>query len=99
MAKIVSLSVHRNTQQQRLSKSVRRDLVCDARDLANTKDIAGYAIVVWTKDWHHRTFWDSGKIMPSNVLPEFCKSAIQRDMGNVDVLNILDPTLTPDEGA
>lgn len=99
MTKILSLSVHRNTQQQRISKSVRDGLMRDARDLANTKDIAGYAIVVWTKDWDHRTLWESGKTMPGNVLPEFCKGAILREMMRDDARKVLDSTLAPDEGA
>lgn len=89
MRTIEKLSVHRNTCLQRKAKKARKDLMRAARDLANTMDIAGFAIVVWNKDWGHRTKWDAAKTMPGNVVPEFVKRAILRDAGRDDARDIL----------
>lgn len=86
---LVNLTVHRNNRAQRAAKECRRELLSCARELSNTKDLVGFAIVIWDKDWGHRTKWCSGDVMPGNALPEYIKNALLRDMATGDVKNLL----------
>lgn len=81
---VVNLSVHRNTRDQRRAKRQRKNLVNCARSLAREGDIAGWAMVVWNKDWDTRSEWEAAGTMPDNNMSEFVKRSIERRMSKED---------------
>ena len=84
------VTIHKNTKDQRESKRIRKELVSDAKQLANNKDINGYAIVVWTKNFRDSCSWDTGGSLPGILLPEFSKQILARRMGRDDAKDIID---------
>lgn len=84
MAKVTSLSVHRNTAQRRRQRQVSADLVSDAKAMASAKNIDGYAIVAWNSDTDADVSWSWTKQINCSVMPEFVKGAIQRKISMLD---------------
>lgn len=84
--KPVSLSVHKNTMGQRERHRIAHALKDHIRHYISGKAIAGYAIVVWDSNWNAEAYWDTGRLMPSGVLPEFTKECISVSMmrGQID---------------
>lgn len=95
--KVASLSVHRNTKAQREVHQIRKNLVEQAKRVSDLPGIAGYAIVAWTRNWDHKTAWDTTDTMPGNTMPEFVKVALLREMNRDDTFNILQSPI--DDGA
>ena len=86
MIKPVSLSVHRNTRDQRRRHQVSNNLVEFARDMAHRKEIDGFAIVTWDEGLGTNAAWICGKL-PESCVPEFVKVSIQRRTGMNDAHN------------
>lgn len=84
MSKVVSLSVHRNTVQRRKERAASRSLVSDAKIMAQAKDVAGYAIVVWNRDTDADVSWMYTNDINCSVMPEFVKGALQRRISMKD---------------
>lgn len=79
-----SLTMHRNNVAQRKQKALRSDMISDAKyAVRHTKDLNGYALVVWDDEKTTISSWRCGD-MPGLVLPELCKNAILRAMINQD---------------
>lgn len=74
-AKVVSLSVHKNTLEQRKRHATSKEFMAEAKKIARDKQISGYVIVAYTKDEETRTSYDSGH-MPPRYLPEFVRAKI-----------------------
>ncbi len=99
MVKPVSLSVHRNTQARRKQKELSKQIVQDVKRMASQKNISGYVIMVWNKDWGYRCTWDSGGSMPANVIPEFTKVSLLRELNKYDMELVLNGLPPEDDGA
>ncbi len=95
---ILNLTVHRNTRARQQARYSRKRFYRDFRGLEKMEGIKGWAIVVWDKDWNFRTDWESGGTMPGNVLPEFVKQALLREVGLVDARSLLNPEQPDDVG-
>lgn len=78
--KPLSLSVHKNTLGQRERHRVSHSLKDAARRLAGDGGIVGYAIIAWDADWNANAFWETGRIMPAMILPEFTKEVLTATM-------------------
>ena len=99
MVKPINLSVHRNTQVRREQKELSKQMLQDTKRMASQKNVSGYVIMVWNKDWGYRVAWDSGKVMPASVVPEFVKSSLQREISKIDMELILNGLPPEDDGA
>ena len=85
MTRPVNLSVHRNTRDQRRRHETAKDLVIAAKHRARHKNIARYVIITWDEDAATTTGWRCiGSGVHMFVLPEFCKTAIQRTINKDD---------------
>ena len=94
----VNLTVHRNTRGRQEARRVRDDLKRNARSLGQLEGVAGWAMVAWDTGWNYKVFWDTNNTMPGNVVPEFVKQSLLREVGRSDAQAILDP-VPPDDGA
>lgn len=75
-----SLSVHRNNlEQRRRKRSAERFREATRVHLKHSQPV-GFAIVTWNEDGSYLANWDSGDSMPSAVVPEFAKAALQTFM-------------------
>lgn len=81
---VVSLSVHRNTARKRKEHQTSRSLVSDARQMAQAKDVDGYAIVAWNRDTDANVSWSWTNQINCSVMPEFVKGALQRKISMLD---------------
>ncbi len=95
---VVNLTVHRNTLARREARRARDGLNRNARNLGKMEGIKGWSIVVWDADWNYKTAWDSNSTMPGNIMPEFIKRSLLREVSRSDAQDILDP-VPPDDGA
>lgn len=84
------LTIHKNTRDQRKAKATRKNLISDAKDLAKTQNISGYAIVVWDDDLSADAAWDSGGKIPGIVMPEYSKQILSRRINQNDTNDIID---------
>lgn len=102
MPKPVSLSVHRNNRAQREAKRVRQLLKGDMKLIAQTRGIAGYAIVGWDSERTYKAaFYTPRKgPMPSSAMPDYVKNSLLRELINVDIQRALGvPDHDPDDEA
>lgn len=85
MSKIVSLSVHRNTRDQKRRHEVSKDFVLDARRLAREKGLDGYMMVAWNHEEDTLAAWSWSKTVPRERLQAFTRAAISKQMTRFDV--------------
>jgi len=79
MSKLVKLDGYKNSLDRQKAKTMRRDLMKDAKSCArNTGRVAGYCVVVWDSDANATVRWDTGSVFPGNVLPEYLKTSALR---------------------
>lgn len=94
MTKPISLSIHRNTRDQREMHRVSRALVSDARTLAAAKGVAGYVIVGWNRHGQAIGAEDTtGRLspIPIELVPEFVRQELSRRM-----LHPIDASVPPE---
>lgn len=84
MTKVVSLSVHRNTREQRRRHEVSRDFVTDAKRLAREKGLDGYVMVAWNGSGDSLSAWSWSKTVPRERIQEFTRAAIAKQMTKFD---------------
>lgn len=73
-----ALTVHINTARKRKKLEQSRNMVEAAKVIASEKQVEGYAIVAWSKDFSHTVAYSGGGTMPSLVIPEYVKGALTR---------------------
>ena len=83
----MELTVHKNTMERRKCKEIRDNLIYDARVMAKdsclSKDIEGYAIVVWDKGGISDACWMRGSI-PVQLIGEHFKQTMNRKLSMMD---------------
>lgn len=85
MTKPISLSVHKNTLEQRRRKLCRKIMVDSARDLSNSATNAGFYIVAWDKDGQWRSdYHDPQHIIGRSALPNYVAGVAARFVGQLD---------------
>lgn len=75
--KPVVLSVHRNSQAQRQKHEMSREMIQAVKTIASAKQVDGYAIVAWSRDFDYSTATGCGDTLPEPLVPEFVKGALQ----------------------
>ena len=89
----MDLVVHKNTLEKRRRKEVRQNLINDARVMAKdsclSKDIEGYAIVVWDKGGISDACWMRGSI-PVQLIGEQFKQTMNRKISAMDTKAFLE---------
>lgn len=89
MGKVVNLTVHRNTRDQRQFRYVRGQLRQGAKELpAGT---VGYALVTWDAGCNAKTTWDTAGTMPSDVMPDYVRRVMLRTIAKDDARNLIFP--------
>lgn len=85
------LTVHKNTKQQRDSKSLRKLIVSEARDMAQIRNISGYTITVWNDDNEISGTWNTSKSnIPVLLVSQYSKLILDKVMNVDSVNNIID---------
>lgn len=79
MTKPVSLTVHRNTREQRRRKDLRDHLMESARRVARRSDLNGFALVGWTDTHGVVASWDVGSV-PGHCTPDFVRAGLRAKM-------------------
>ena len=82
--KVVSFTVHKNNRDRIEDRRVSRELLSDAKIMTRRKDVHGYALVTWTRDQDADVAWRYSENVPTSVMPEFVKGAIQRKISMID---------------
>lgn len=88
MTKIKSLSVHKNTKEQRRRKELRSELIDAAKYSVKDSGISGYCIVVWDKNNSYEAYWESGHL-PGDLVGEYVKNAVNRKISIMDAESIM----------
>ncbi len=103
MAEVVRLSVHRNTLEKRRIGKIRRAMMNEVRSMSRDFPVAGYAVVMWNRKNDYRASWDLGtnRNIPGNVMPEFVKVSLIRELLNSDTRSEIDRQFgqLPDDSA
>lgn len=77
MSEVRNFAVHKNTADKREAREQSANLVADAKLIAADKQVAGYAIVAWTKDWQHSCAYATGGTLPGLMVGPYAKQVIQ----------------------
>lgn len=89
------LTIHKNTRERRAAKSIRKEMLQDAKRLSQHPGISGFAIVVWDKNCDTDCAWKSTPpVMPGLVVPEFVKQIISRRINVAVATSIIDEKLS-----
>ena len=85
MVKPVSLSVHKNTLEQRRRKLCRKRMVDSAKDLSHSATNAGFFIVAWDKDGQWRAdYHDPQRIIGRRAMPNYAAGTAARFAAQLD---------------
>ena len=98
MKKPVSLSVHRNTKEQRARREAANYLRECAREVSQRLNLTGFLLVAWDKDWNASSRWELGG-MPNEVAGEFAKRAYERSLNKLDARDEIDEVFGTPEGS
>jgi hypothetical protein len=79
MAKVVKLSVHKNTKEKMRVAKLRKELKYAAVQASKEFPPTGYAVVLWNDDGLYNAYYSTSasKLNPTN-LPELAKDIITR---------------------
>lgn len=69
MAKVVNLTVHRNTLQRRRARELGREMAHDAAKMGRERHIIAYAVVACDVNGAWTTAWDTGSHIPMWAFP------------------------------
>lgn len=69
MAKVLNLTVHRNTRQARQARAMGADMASAAKKMAQDRKIIAYAVVACDVNGEWTTAWDTGAHLPMRVFP------------------------------
>lgn len=75
--KVERFTVHKNTADKRKKREQSLQMIEDAKLIARDKQVAGYAIVAWTKDFESSTCYETGGTIPQFMVPDFAKGALR----------------------
>ena len=84
MAKVLNLTLHKNTLEKHKLKKRRKKLYDNVKWLSQDFDIKGYAFVIWDDKFNYRADWITGWSLPAHVMPEYVKGALLREIGIAD---------------
>ena len=85
MVKPISLSVHKNTLEQRRRKLCRKRMVDSAKDLSHSATYAGFFIVAWDKDGQWRAdYYDPQRIVGRSTMPNYVAGVAARYVAQLD---------------
>ena len=96
MRKAANLTLHKNTLEKHKLRELKKELCNSAKLLSNDFNLKGFALVIWDDKFNYRTDWDTGKVIPSHVMPEYVKGALLRDIGINDSENAIKRLLSED---
>ena len=82
MSQVRQFAVHKNTADKRARREQSANLISDARAITADKQIAGYAIVAWTKDFEHSCAYATGGTLPGLMVGPYVKEVIQNTAQN-----------------
>jgi len=80
MAKVVSLTVHRNTKTRREAKLTRTEMVANAKSMGGSDRIIAYAIVGIGASGEAYASWDTGKAAPMWGFPHLIADVLSTSM-------------------
>lgn len=86
------LTVHKNTARERRYRQNAERMVKSAKFLADTKEVSGYAIVMWTDDFRSNSAYVIGDRLPPEVMPDYVRTILRDEM----VKSVYDPDWEPD---
>lgn len=89
---VKSLSVHRNTIERRVRKTVQADMVQSAKSMG-TQDVVAYAFVAIKADGEAITSWDTGSALPVWAFPPTMAEILRKDIQDNDVEETWTPSL------
>lgn len=95
MAKTKSLSVHRNTIENRRKRERATAVSKQAGTLLRDVDVRAYAIVAIDAQGSPYALWDTGGTMPMIAFPSMVATILTANIGSTDVQDDWRPTLTP----
>ena len=84
--KVERFTVHKNNQGQRAKHVQSKSLVRDAKEIAAHKQVDGYAIVAWSKDFVHTSSYSTGGTLPPRLVGEYAKQALVAQCGRNEVV-------------
>ncbi len=85
------LTIHKNTKQQRDSKFLRKNIVKEAKNLAQIPSLSGYAIVVWNEDNSFSGTWNtSHSRIPGLLVSQYSKLILDKVMSVDSINDIID---------
>lgn len=91
----ISLSVHRNTVENRRKRNMAKDVQKSVEALIRERDIRAYAFVGIGADGAAYALWDTGAILPQWAFPDTIGRALHNDMQNTELQEDWRPSLTP----
>jgi hypothetical protein len=93
VSKTTSLSVHRNTIEQRRKRELAKDATKRVEAIIREKDVRAYAFVAIGSDGMMYAVWDTGKILPMWAFPDTMSAALRRDIEESGVVEDWVPPL------
>lgn len=85
MVKPVSLSVHKNTLEQRRRKICRRNMKATIQELSQTDCVDGFFIVGWDKDRNYQVgYYDPNRTVGMSSLSNYVGGVAARYIGQLD---------------
>ena len=81
--KIERFTVHKNTADKRKKREQSVQMIEDAKAIARDKQVDGYAIVAWSKDFNHSACHSTGGTLPSIMVPDYVKGALRLRINNL----------------
>lgn len=82
-AKVVNLTVHKNTKRQRERKQMRADMVKAAKDLGSEADLSGWLVLSVGENGRVTSVWDTGRKIPTWAFPSVVAESMRTDANNV----------------
>ena len=79
--KVVSLSVHKNTQDKRRRHRISGNLIRTVKEYG--KDFNGFALVTWDECGEASVVWNRGNL-PISMLPGFVEVSMMRGIAAAD---------------
>jgi len=94
MAKQVSLSVHRNTVENRRKRDLAKSLRNGVEAMVKDRDIRAYAVVGIASDGQAYAMWDTGSVLPMWAFADTVSNVLRTDINASGLEDDWRPSLT-----
>lgn len=73
----MALTAHINTARKRKRDAAGKEMIAEAKRLASTREVAGYAIIAFTDAGEAEVVFDTGGLMPLWAFPGACEYVVR----------------------